>query len=129
MELFLNEENWKNAIVADRLPWVNISNLEGWDAVSEDYAVEAIPQNFLLDTAGIIIYKNLLIYLIRSRFLMKITAPAPAKYGGSRLRNTALNYIYSLKKNIRCYGRDYKYIKNTNQSFLLEFWNQDWYIR
>jgi peroxiredoxin len=54
-----NEENWKNAIVADRLPWVNISNLEGWDAVSEDYAVEAIPQNFLLDTAGIIIDKNL----------------------------------------------------------------------
>ena len=33
----------------------------------------------------IIINKNLFVYLVRSRFLTKITAPAPApaKYGGS----------------------------------------------
>ena len=31
----------------------------------------------------IITYKNLYIYLVPSRFLTKITAPAPAKYGAS----------------------------------------------
>ena len=38
--------------------------------------------------------KNLFVYLIRirNRFLTKITALAPAKYGGSRLRNTGARY-------------------------------------
>ena len=54
-----NGENWKNAIESDNLPWINVSNLKGWDTVSEIYGVEAIPQNFLLDTNGIIIGKNI----------------------------------------------------------------------
>lgn len=54
-----NGEDWKKAILTDKLPWINLSNLDGWDMVSENYAVEAIPQNFLLDTNGIIIDKNL----------------------------------------------------------------------
>jgi peroxiredoxin len=54
-----NEESWKQAIVLDRLPWINVSSLNGWDTISEKYAVEAIPQNFLLDPQGIIIDKNI----------------------------------------------------------------------
>ena len=54
-----NGEYWKNAIESDNLPWINVSNLKGWDTVSEIYGVEAIPQNFLLDTNGIIIGKNI----------------------------------------------------------------------
>ena len=54
-----NGEHWKNAIESDNLPWINVSDLKGWDTVSEIYGVEAIPQNFLLDTNGIIIEKNI----------------------------------------------------------------------
>jgi len=54
-----NEELWKKAIESDKLPWINVSNLKGWGTVSENYGVEAIPQNFLLDTNGIIIDKNI----------------------------------------------------------------------
>lgn len=54
-----DEGLWKNAIESDKLPWINVSNLKGWDTVSESYGVKAIPQNFLLDTNGIIIDKNI----------------------------------------------------------------------
>ena len=54
-----DEELWKKAIEDDRLPWINVSSLKGWDTISEDYGVKAIPQNFLLDTEGIIIDKNI----------------------------------------------------------------------
>ena len=52
-------EHWKNAIVADGLPWINVSNLNGWDSLTEIYGVKAVPQNFLLDPDGIIIDKNI----------------------------------------------------------------------
>lgn len=54
-----NEDHWKLAIENDKLPWINLSNLKGWDKVSENYGVKAIPQNFLLDPYGVIIDKNI----------------------------------------------------------------------
>ena len=54
-----NEKNWKKAIKKDRLPWINLSNLKGWDNVSHIYGVKAVPQNFLLDPDGIILEKNI----------------------------------------------------------------------
>ncbi|MCA9734071.1 MAG: AhpC/TSA family protein [Deferribacteres bacterium] len=54
-----DEKQWKKAIKTDKLPWTNVSNLNGWDSVSESYGVKAVPQNFLLDTEGIIIEKNM----------------------------------------------------------------------
>lgn len=54
-----SEKRWKKAIESDKLPWINLSNLKGWDKVSENYGVKAVPQNFLLDTNGIIIDKNI----------------------------------------------------------------------
>jgi len=50
---------WIKAIESDKLPWINLSNLIGWDIVADNYGVKAIPQNFLLDTNGIIIDKNI----------------------------------------------------------------------
>jgi peroxiredoxin len=52
-------DHWKKAIAADSLPWINVSNLNGWDSLTEIYGVKAVPQNFLLDPAGIIIDKNI----------------------------------------------------------------------
>jgi peroxiredoxin len=54
-----DEVLWKKAIEDDHLPWINVSSLSGWDSISEIYGVKAIPQNFLLDTNGIIIDKNI----------------------------------------------------------------------
>lgn len=54
-----DEALWKKAIRSDRLPWVNLSNLNGWDSLTETYGVKAVPQNFLLDPDGIIIDKNI----------------------------------------------------------------------
>jgi len=54
-----DRERWIKAIKADKLPWTNLSNLNGWDEVSTTYGVKAVPQNFLLDPEGIIIAKNI----------------------------------------------------------------------
>ena len=54
-----NKKRWLNAIEEDQLPWTNLSNLKGWDKVSKQYGVKAVPQNFLIDPNGIIIAKNI----------------------------------------------------------------------
>lgn len=54
-----DKDGWIKAIQTDKLPWLNLSNLKGWDEVSDNYGVKAIPQNFLLDPDGIIIDRNL----------------------------------------------------------------------
>lgn len=52
-------QRWKNAIIQDALPWTNISLLKGWGNISDQYAVKAVPQNFLIDPSGKIIAKNI----------------------------------------------------------------------
>ncbi len=54
-----NKKQWLNTIEKDSLIWANLSNLNGWDKVSNLYGVKAVPQNFLLDPEGIIIDKNI----------------------------------------------------------------------
>jgi peroxiredoxin len=55
-----SREDWIKAIETDSLKWTNVSDINGWDnPVAALYAVSAIPANFLLDTTGIIIAKNL----------------------------------------------------------------------
>jgi len=52
--------NWLAAVRGDKLPWAQVSNLEGFKTKSAQlYAVEAIPTNFLIDPNGKIIGKNL----------------------------------------------------------------------
>ncbi|RZK28678.1 MAG: TlpA family protein disulfide reductase, partial [Hymenobacter sp.] len=51
---------WLKAIQDDGLTWPQVSNLRGFNTeVSQQYAISAIPQNFLLDPQGRIIAKNL----------------------------------------------------------------------
>ena len=52
---------WKGAIDKQGMKWVNVSTLERFDnPAAEDYAVESIPTNYLIDCSnGVIIAKNL----------------------------------------------------------------------
>ena len=54
-------ESWKGAIEKQQMKWVNVSTLERFDnPAANDYAVESIPTNFLIDCSnGVIVAKNL----------------------------------------------------------------------
>ena len=55
-----NAERWKKAIVDDKLEWLQMSDLKGWESkASEVYVISSIPSNVLIDPEGIIIDKNL----------------------------------------------------------------------
>jgi peroxiredoxin len=52
--------NWIKAIRDDRVTWLQVSDLKGWfNEAAALYAVNAIPQNFLVDPAGKIVARNL----------------------------------------------------------------------
>ncbi len=55
------KEAWQGAIEKQQMKWVNVSTLEQFDnPAAEDYAVESIPTNYLIDCSnGVIIAKNL----------------------------------------------------------------------
>lgn len=60
VSLDYNGEKWKNAIADDQLTWTQLSDLKYWNCVTaQQYAVNSIPSNFLLDGNGIIIAHNL----------------------------------------------------------------------
>jgi peroxiredoxin len=51
---------WLAAIKKDGLTWTHVSDLQFWNnAAAKLYAVQSIPQNFLLDAQGKIVAKNL----------------------------------------------------------------------
>ncbi|MCA8831491.1 TlpA disulfide reductase family protein [Hymenobacter pini] len=53
-------EAWLRAIEKDGLTWTHVSDLKFWNnAVAQEYGVQAIPQNFLLDPQGKIVATNL----------------------------------------------------------------------
>ncbi|MBE8728267.1 TlpA disulfide reductase family protein [Flavobacterium hungaricum] len=54
------KENWIKGIQDDHLNWVQVSDLLFWNsAVAKLYGVRAIPANYLVDSKGIIVAKNL----------------------------------------------------------------------
>ncbi|HVI48449.1 MAG TPA: TlpA disulfide reductase family protein [Chitinophaga sp.] len=54
------KEKWLDAIAADRLSWLHVSDLKGFDGeVTRLYGLKSIPQNILIDPQGKIIAKNL----------------------------------------------------------------------
>ncbi len=60
VSLDVSKENWKKAILDDRLVWKNVSDLAGWENKSAKmYGVGAVPANFLIDPNGKIIAKDL----------------------------------------------------------------------
>jgi thiol-disulfide isomerase/thioredoxin len=56
-----NKTAWENAILKDNLIWKeHVSDLKGWASESANtYGVRGIPYNFLIDSDGRIIAKNL----------------------------------------------------------------------
>ncbi|MDO6431077.1 TlpA disulfide reductase family protein [Flavitalea sp. BT771] len=51
---------WVKAIEKDQLPWVHVSDLQGWkNAVSTSYGIMGVPANFLIDPQGKIVAQNL----------------------------------------------------------------------
>lgn len=56
----IDKEEWQRAIKEDNLSWSQLSNLEGWDGeVLRAYGVHATPSNFLINSEGVIIARNL----------------------------------------------------------------------
>ncbi len=54
------KDRWLQAIYKDELAWTHVSDLQFWNnAVAQQYRVQSIPQNFLIDPDGKIIAKNL----------------------------------------------------------------------
>jgi hypothetical protein len=48
------------AIAADGLNWQHLSDLKFWsNAVAQQFGIQSIPQNFLIDPQGNLIGKNL----------------------------------------------------------------------
>ncbi|MBQ1964522.1 MAG: TlpA family protein disulfide reductase, partial [Tidjanibacter sp.] len=55
-----NKDAWVNTMNDKGMKWVNVSILGGWEAPAvKDYAVSSIPTNFLINSEGVIIAKNL----------------------------------------------------------------------
>ena len=55
-----DSSRWKQAVAKDGMPWMQVADLKGWkNEVARQYGIEAIPFNFLVDTNGVIIAKDL----------------------------------------------------------------------
>jgi peroxiredoxin len=54
------KDKWAEAVRKDRLEWMQVSDLKGWqNSVAELYGVKGIPMNYLLDKDGKIIARGL----------------------------------------------------------------------
>jgi peroxiredoxin len=54
------KDRWLKAIKDDKLDWVQVSDLKGWqNEAAAKYGIQAIPQNILVGPDGIIVAKNL----------------------------------------------------------------------
>ncbi len=75
VSLDTDPEQWKNAIKADNLPWINVSDLRFWESqAAKAYNVKGIPSNFLLDAEGKIIGRD----LYGTALVEKLNAQLPA---------------------------------------------------
>ncbi|MDR0792480.1 MAG: TlpA family protein disulfide reductase [Chitinophagaceae bacterium] len=55
-----NKTAWKQAVAQDKLTWTNICNGNAWrGAPARLYSIHRVPQNILVNPAGIIIAKNI----------------------------------------------------------------------
>lgn len=55
-----NKGKWLKAVSQDKLPWTQVSDLQGWDnSAGKAYLLKSIPANFLIDPDGKIIASGL----------------------------------------------------------------------
>ncbi len=55
-----DKNKWLDAVKADNLTWLHVSDLKGWqNEVAAQFGITSIPQNFLLDPQGNVVAKNL----------------------------------------------------------------------
>lgn len=55
-----SKEAWQQAVASDKLTWTQVSDLKGWaSSVANQYGIQSIPSNLLLDPDGKIIAKDL----------------------------------------------------------------------
>ncbi len=55
-----NKDAWQKAVTDDNLTWTQVSDLKGWSsAAAQQYSVQSIPSNFLIDPSGKIVARNL----------------------------------------------------------------------
>ncbi len=55
-----DKQKWIDAIAADGLNWTQLSDLKFWsNSVAQQFGIQSIPQNFLIDPQGNLIAKNL----------------------------------------------------------------------
>lgn len=60
VSLDTDRNKWLEAVTKDQLPWIQVSDLKGWqNAVAQMYEVMMIPSNFLIDKSGNIIGHSL----------------------------------------------------------------------
>lgn len=53
-------EPWQKTIEANNMNWINVSDVAGWQTeATNTYSVSSIPSNFLIDSNGVIIAKDL----------------------------------------------------------------------
>jgi len=53
-------DRWIRALNEDNRTWINVSTVDGYsNQIAEEYAITAIPKNFLVDENGIIIAKDI----------------------------------------------------------------------
>jgi len=54
------KDAWVDAVKKDGLVWQQLSDLKFWsNAVAQQFGIQSIPQNYLIDPNGIVIGKNL----------------------------------------------------------------------
>ena len=55
-----NRDNWLAAVDQNGMNWIQVSEVQGFDnQAAKDYAIQGIPSNFLIDSNGTIVAKNL----------------------------------------------------------------------
>ncbi|MBN2597469.1 MAG: AhpC/TSA family protein [Marinifilaceae bacterium] len=59
VSLDTKRESWLKAIAKDNLPWIQVSDLKERNEVANQFGVNSIPDNFLIDPNGIVIARTL----------------------------------------------------------------------
>ncbi len=53
-------EDWKNASIEQDIPWMNVADIGGFSqSVPTSYGIFFVPMNYLLDTSGSVVHKNI----------------------------------------------------------------------